>query len=92
MRMKLYRAPGMAEAMARVRAELGLDALILASRRVADGVEITAALEPEEDAAPLPDPARSKLLAWHGVPLALADRLGVGTLERRWPARCASAN
>ena len=80
MRMKLYRAPGMAEAMARVRAELGLDALILASRRVADGVEVTAGLEPEDEPAPLPDPARSKLLAWHGVPQALADRLGAGTL------------
>ena len=81
MRMKLYRAPGMAEAMARIRAELGADALILASRRVKDGVEITAALEPEEEAAPLPDPARSKLLAWHGVPDALADRLGGGPLR-----------
>ena len=74
--MKLYRAPRMAEAMALIRAELGADALILATRRVKDGVEITAALEPEEDAAPLPDPARSKLLAWHGVPSAVADRLG----------------
>ena len=79
--MKLFRAPCMAEAMGRVRAELGLDALILATRRVADGVEITAALEPEEeDAAPLPDPARAARLAWHGVPAGLADRLG-GPLE-----------
>ncbi len=81
MRMKLYRAPGMAEAMARVRTELGPDALILATRRVTDGVEITAALEPEDDPAPLPDPARAGLLAWHGVPLALADRLGGGSLQ-----------
>jgi flagellar biosynthesis protein FlhF len=41
MRLKLYRAPRMAEAMAQVRAELGEDALILSTRRVADGVEIT---------------------------------------------------
>ena len=81
MRMKLYRAPCMAEAMARVRAELGLDALILATRRVADGVEITAALEPEEEeVAALPDPARAARLSWHGVPPCLADRLG-GALE-----------
>ncbi len=78
--MKLYRAPVMAEAMAQVRAELGLDALILATRRVKDGVEVTAALEPEDEPAPLPDPARSGLLAWHGVPPVLADRLGGGTL------------
>ncbi len=76
MRIKLYRAPCMAEAMARVRAELGLDALILATRRLADGVEVTAALEPEEEPAPLPDPGRGSLLAWHGVPPDLADRLG----------------
>lgn len=82
MRMKLYRAPCMAEAMARVRAELGLDALILGTRRVGDGVEVTAALEPEsEAAAPPPDPARSKLLAWHGIPPALAAQLAAGGLE-----------
>ena len=46
MRLKLFRAPGMAEAMAQVRAELGAEALILNTRRVADGVEITAALSP----------------------------------------------
>ena len=87
MRMKLYRAPRMAEAMALIRAELGADALILATRRVKDGVEVTAALEPDEEAAPLPDPARSKRLAWHGVPPALADRLGGGPL----PAALAKA-
>ncbi len=82
MRMKLYRAPGMAEAMARLRAELGPDALILATRRVADGVEITAALEPQDEITPLPDPARTKLLAWHGVPAVLADKLGTGSLDQ----------
>jgi flagellar biosynthesis protein FlhF len=46
MRIKLIQAPNMAEAMRRVRVELGEDALILGTRRVADGVEITAALEP----------------------------------------------
>ena len=64
MRLKLYRAPKMAEAMARVRAELGPDALILGSRRVADGVEITAALEPEAPAPPQ-DPARRAALEYH---------------------------
>ncbi len=70
----------MKEAMARLREELGPDALILATRRVADGVEITAALEPQDDVPPLPDPARTKLLAWHGVPTELADKLGAGSL------------
>ena len=34
MRLKLYRAAGMAAAMAMVRADLGADAVILESRRV----------------------------------------------------------
>ncbi len=49
MRLKLFRAPRMAEAMAQVRAGLGEDAVILGSRRVAGGVEVTAALD-------VPDP------------------------------------
>ena len=82
MRLKLYRAPGVTEAMARVRAELGLDALILATRRVADGVELTAALDPDDIApAPLADPERERLLAWHGVPPRLAEKLAAGPLE-----------
>lgn len=52
MRLKLYRATDTAEAMARVRAELGPDALILSSRRIEGGVEITAALERDDDPAP----------------------------------------
>ena len=47
MRLKLYRAPNMAAAMAELRRELGAEALILGSRRVAGGVEVTAALDPE---------------------------------------------
>lgn len=68
--------------MACVRAELGPDALILATRRVAEGVEVTAALEP-----PLPpalaasDPARERLLAYHDVPTALRPSLERGSLE-----------
>ncbi len=82
MRLKLYRAPGVTEAMARVRAELGLDALILATRRVADGVELTAALDPDDvPPAPLPDPERERLLAWHGVPPRLAEKLAAGKLD-----------
>jgi flagellar biosynthesis protein FlhF len=60
MRVKLISAPNMAEAMRKVRNELGEEALILGHRRVADGVEITAALEPEA-AAPEPAPRQSSL-------------------------------
>ena len=84
MRLKLFRAATTAEAMARVRAELGADALILGTRRVADGVELTAALEPSETqhaAPPLPDPARVAALRFHGVPDALQDALCGGTLD-----------
>ena len=83
MRLKLYRAPDVATAMAQMRAELGPDALILATRRVADGVELTAAFAPPapEPVAPLPDPAREAALAWHGVPAPLAAELATGPLD-----------
>ncbi len=72
----------MAEAMARIRAELGNDALILSTRRVGDGVEITAALEPDDPPLPLapPDPARLALLEFHNVPASLHGALGQGDL------------
>jgi flagellar biosynthesis protein FlhF len=88
MRLKVYRAPRMADAMARVRAELGPDALILASRQVGDGVEVTAALEPEDDLpapslAPVYDPPSHAALSFHGVPVALHAALGHGDLAAR---------
>src|SRR5436305_1883630 len=89
MRLKLFRAADMAEAMAQVRAELGVDALILNTRKVPGGIEITAALEPEAEAeftAPthssaMPDPGRLAALAWHGVPRDLHAALAHGDLE-----------
>lgn len=79
MRLKLFRAAGMAEAMALVRADLGPDALILNSRTVPGGIEITAALEPEQE--PLrSDPARLAGLTWHGVPRELHPALAHGDL------------
>jgi flagellar biosynthesis protein FlhF len=87
MRLKLFRAPGMAQAMARVRAELGEDALILATRRLGDGVEITAALEPDDLPAPLlpsmtpADSTRRAALDFHGVPAELHAALQHGELE-----------
>ena len=59
MRLKIYRAADTAEAIAQVRAELGADALILATRRVAGGVEVTAALE--QDDSPPVAPVRAPL-------------------------------
>ncbi|HJS84309.1 MAG TPA: GTP-binding protein, partial [Acetobacteraceae bacterium] len=80
MRLKLYCAPTMPEAMAMVRTELGPDALIVASRRVAEGVEITAALESEPPPAAL-DPERERLLAYHDVLPALRPALAYGPLD-----------
>src|SRR3954471_13941973 len=52
MRLRLFRAPRMAEAMAQVRAALGDDAVILSTRRVAGGVEVMAALDDAAEAEP----------------------------------------
>jgi flagellar biosynthesis protein FlhF len=71
----------MREAMAQVRDDLGADALILATRRVADGVEVTAALEAVGAAAPAPiDAQRLAAFAHHGVPAAIARKLEAGPL------------
>jgi flagellar biosynthesis protein FlhF len=80
MRLKLYRAAKMAEAMARVRAELGPDALILSTRRVADGVEITAALEPKPERTD-DNPALVSALDYHGVPTVVRTLLQRGSLD-----------
>ncbi len=80
MRLKMFHASGMTEAMAQVRLELGPDALILATRRLGGGVEVTAALEEAEPplaaATPPPaDPVHATALAYHGVPSGLTERL-----------------
>ncbi len=90
MRLKLFHAPNMTAAMAQVRDSLGPDALILSTRRVANGVEVTAALEPALDEPPpaLPppaDPARDAALAWHGVPPSLVRSLAPGRLAEVLP-------
>ena len=81
MRLKLFRAAGMAEAMALVRADLGPDALILNTKTVPGGIEITAALESEQAPPPRTDPARLTGLTWHGVPRELHPALAHGDLE-----------
>lgn len=75
--------------MAKVRQDLGPEALILRTRRVADGVEVTAALEQAEAVLDLHlitprlprGDDREAALQWHGVPPALASRLQHGPME-----------
>lgn len=91
MRIRVFTAPRMAEAMAMVRSELGADAVILGNRRTAAGVEVTVAVEPAEPesvaaavaavaAAPSPTIPPTDVLARHGVPPKLAARLEGGPL------------
>src|SRR5579863_9332857 len=65
MKIKRYTAPSMREALARVRAEQGADAVILSSRRGEEGIEVIAAVDYDEAlfvevnrqrAAPAPSP------------------------------------
>ena len=76
----------MAEAMAQIRAELGADAIILEQHRTRHGVEVTAALEPDEPlliqpltaAAPFAPPGP---LDFHNIPQELLRSLARGSLE-----------
>ena len=87
MRLKLFHGANMAEAMAQIRAELGADAIILEQRRTRHGVEITAALEPDEplliqpltSAAPFAAPGP---LDFHNIPPSLSQALSVGALPQ----------
>lgn len=91
MRIRVFTAPRMAEAMAMVRSELGADAVILGSRRTSGGVEVTAALETEEPVVAVPPlavppaapaaAAPSGVVARHGIPPKLAARLEGGSLS-----------
>ena len=91
MRLKTFRAPRMAEAMALLREELGAEAIILGTRRVAHGVEVTAALEPEEPLLipPMtaPAPPAAGPLGFHNLPPALGAALAAGPLEATLAAR-----
>ena len=85
MRLKTFRARRMDEAMALLREELGAEAIILATRRTAAGIEITAALEAEEPllippAAALP-PSPQGPLAFHNLPASLGASLTREPLE-----------
>jgi len=82
MRIKLFQATTMAEAMRLVRCELGEDALILGNRRVTNGVEITAALEPRTDeAAPATQPPPKPQHVYVSSTAKRAMSLHYGTLD-----------
>jgi flagellar biosynthesis protein FlhF len=75
MRLKLFLGKSVTEAMAQVRADLGPDALILSTRRTAEGVEVTAALDPPTQPEP-PQPSPPPLtLEFHGIPTPILSRL-----------------
>ena len=79
MRIRIFRAASLADAMAQVRDELGLDALILGTETRAGLVEVTAALETEDEPEPaarfdpLPNPTLADLPA---APFALPPAQG----------------
>jgi len=85
MRIKLFQAANMADAMAQIRAELGADAIILEQRRTRHGVEVTAALEPDEPLLiqPITPPAplvTAGPLAFHNIAPGLAQALAAAPL------------
>lgn len=93
MRIRIFRAPTLAAAMAQVRSELGLDALILGTRSEDGLVHVTAALEPEDE-PDLPVSSRMELqpdpviemhpgdgLGRHGLPPFLLTALRKAPLE-----------
>lgn len=86
MRVKLFKAPTLRAAISLLREELGSDALLLSSREVAGGVEVTAAVEPEDTAefdlerfdevpAPPPDQSLVASFVWHNLLPILVDAL-----------------
>ena len=87
MRLKVFHAADMAQAMAQIRAELGADAIILEQRRGRHGVEITAALEPDEPLLIQPLTAVAAFappgpLVFHNIPQELLRSLANGSLEQ----------
>ena len=80
MRLKLFHAPRMADALSQVREEFGSDALILTTRKTPDGIEVTAALEPGSDRLVVENDRLSSLV-WHGVPSQFHLALCHGKLE-----------
>ena len=87
MRVKLFQAANIADAMAQIRAELGADAIILEQHRTRHGVEVTAALEPDEPLLIQPVAAAAPFAApgplhFHNIPQELLQLLARMPLEQ----------
>src|SRR6266851_9776613 len=96
MRLRTFTAKTMPEAMALVRNQLGVDAVILSTGRVNGSISVTAALDPAEtpDAQPaptaraMPEPANDpfealhEILIAHGTPAPIVERVLTAALER----------
>ncbi len=87
MRLKLFHASSIAQAMQDIRAELGGDALILSTKRTRNGVEVTAGVEavaplpaPIADPVTEPESDRASQFLWHGLPASVRARLATGPL------------
>ena len=80
MRVKVYCAENTTAAMAQIRAELGAEALILTTRRVAGGMEVTAALDDDIERERSIERGRMSCLAHHRVPEAISRKLEAGPL------------
>ncbi len=97
MRLRTFTAKTMPEAMARVRIELGADAIILSTGCVAGGISVTAALDQSETAAPAAAETAAPVEDWfealhetlaaHGTPAPLVERVLTAALERSQPDR-----
>jgi flagellar biosynthesis protein FlhF len=96
MRLRTFTAKTMPEAMALVRNQLGIDAVILSTGKVSGGISVTAALDHGEAASggtalaelalpALPhDPAEEvhETLIAHGTPAPIVERVLTAALER----------
>ena len=95
MRLRVFTARTSAAALAEVRAALGEDAVVLATRRVPGGVEVTAALESAEplliQPEPLPPPERPGTPPRRAGPMHpyTPREIPCPSAAPRWlPARC----
>lgn len=82
MRLKIFQSASVAEAMHDIRSELGVEALILSTRRTRSGVEVTAGFEAVEQIPErtVQEPDRQSQLIWHGLPAIISAKLQTGPL------------
>jgi len=97
MKLKRYTAPDIRQAMAKVRDELGPDAVILSNRKIDDGIEIIAAMDyddaivntplktkKEKQETRLTSSARNKSLAEHLSKTVDSKSIEAGPQEALW--------